>query len=256
MNLISSLLVVAGTLTVAAILTVAYGEADRKRLLLEIMIGVASTFAGVFLGLGLDNLKRTLEDRDLAAASLRSTTVSLIQQMRPWYQDAPRFPIIALTTPDADQKRIYLEMFQDYVSKATLEAPSITGLSDPRIAKSFDEIFLILLSDYGTRIKLDSRIMNAAAALPIEKYRSYHRILQLGNQVYELMCLQASLLKGDANQADFDTFLQGNLGAERANQLNCSAPPWGAPSLVNTILQQASRAGAKSIEPKEWNFGP
>jgi hypothetical protein len=255
-SLLSSLLIVAGTLAAAAIFAVAYGKADRERLLLEIVIGVASTFAGVFLGLGLDNLKRTLEDRDLAVASLRSSTVSFIQQMRPWYQDAQKFPTIALTTPDADQKRIFLETFQDYLSKAVLEAPSIMGLSDPRITKSFDEIFLILLSDYGTRIKIDSRIVNAATAQPIEKYRNYHQILQLGNQIYELMCLQESLLRGDASQVDFDTFLQGNLGADRANQLKCSSPPWDAPNLVNTILQQASRAGAKSIEPKEWNAGP
>lgn len=247
-ELARALVIVVGTLAVAAIITIVAGGTERTRRLLDIVIGVASTFAGVFLGLGLDNVKKDHEDHDLAAASLRAAIIEFVEEMRPWFDQQQKFPAIALTTPNVDQRRIFFQTFQEYISVTPLEAPNAIGfLSSSQVTKSFDKLFLVLLSYRQTQIKSESRIVTAATRSIAEKYRSYRNILELSTAVYGLMCMQSSLLDGRASHEDFNAYLSEKMTPERDAEIGCSIPQFGPAALFEIILSRA-RAAAKSVD--------
>jgi hypothetical protein len=233
MNVWWSIVIVAAVLAAAAYVTYLFNQAK----LLEIIIGVASTFAGVFLGLGLDNVKKSHEERDLALATLRAETIVLTEEMGFWY---PPFPAIALTTPDPDQRRILLEQFQKYLAqKPLLEVPSITVLSNAQVNKSFDELFLAVINHYGAQLKNASQVLKADTSRLEDRYRAYQNVLTISSSVYSLMCMEASLLNGDATQDDFAAYLTRTLAPDRAQRLGCLAPQWGTAGAISAIQRAA-----------------
>jgi hypothetical protein len=256
MNIYWSLLIVVVVLVIAVLISCSLNWSEWRRRLFETVIGVAATFAGVFLGLGLDNIKKDREDRNFAIAALRAYTIGFVQEMRPWHDNVRHFPAIALTTPDPDQQRLFFQNFKEFASLPTLKVPKVSSLiANPQVTKQFDDVFFALLVDRDIRLELADQTFRNADSPVKERYASYHHILQLSAIIYANLCMQSLSLNGSISASDLDAYFAGKMARDEFASLDCSITPWGPASTINQLFRNAGRQVNDALDPYPLYFG-
>jgi hypothetical protein len=256
MNIYWSLLIVVVVLVVAVLISCSLNWSEWRRRLFETVIGVAATFAGVFLGLGLDNIKKDREDRDYAIAALRAYTIGFVQEMRPWHDNVRDFPAIALTTPDPDQERLFFQNFKEFAAKSTLKVPKVSSLiANPQVTKQFDDVVFAVLVDRDIRMDMADQIFQNAEAPIRERYASYHQILVLSAALYANLCMQWLSLSGSISASDLDAYFAGKMARDQFAALDCSITPWGQASVINQLFRRAGRQVSDALDPYQLYFG-
>ena len=244
MSLLASLAIVLVCLVFAGIAISRFDAADWKRRTLDIVIGASATFAGVFLGLGLDDVRKNLEDRRSALAALETAIVGFTEEMRQWHQDEKHFPAIAMTTPDPDQRRLFYESFDTYLSQASLSVPHVVDdlLKNDLAAKSFNEVLYIRLTDDNIRVRNASEDLHNSKLSIAQHYAAYQHVLKMSTRVSEEMCMQSAYLNGELEGSVFDEFTRGELDDDKIRELGCG-PAWDANFVIDVILRGAKAAG-------------
>jgi hypothetical protein len=244
MNFVTSLTIVISCLGLALIVVRALDSENWTRRALDIAIGTAATFAGVFLGLGLDDLRKGNEDRQFARTALHSAMIGFTEEMRLWHQDARYFPRIAISTPDPEQQRLFYESLATYISQTKLEVPRIVDdlLKNERATKSFDDVIQWTLTDQRIHMTLAQRTVYDVRSTNAQRYAAYHAILQVSASIFTEMCVQSAHLGGEVGDAEFAMFLKGSVAVDRLQALGC-IPVWNAASIFNDLLNRAGRAG-------------
>lgn len=230
--------------------------ADWKRRTLDIVIGTSATFAGVFLELGLDDVRKDLEDRRSALAAIHTAMVGFTEEMKQWQQDGRHFPAIAMTTPDPDQQRLLYESFKAYLSGTSLSAPHVIDelLKNDRAVKSFNELLYIRLTDDNIRLRNANEALHNTDLTVAQHYAAYHDILRISTLLSEEMCMQSTYLGGELEGAVFDKFTRGEIRHDKVREWGCE-PAWDVAFVFNELVRRAGAAGRDS-QPIDVNVGP
>jgi hypothetical protein len=256
MILLGCLAVVFACLVLAGIAISRLDAENWERRTLDIVIGASATFAGVFLGLGLDDVRKDLEDRRSAVAVLHTAIVGFTEEMRQWRQDAQHFPAFAMKTSDPEQRRLIYENFDSYLSQADLSVPHVIDelLKNDRAAKSFNELLYVRLTDDNIRVKNASEDLHNTKLTIGQRYAAYQGVLQMSTRVIEEMCMQSDYLSGELEAAVFDKFTRGELNQDEIIELGCE-PGWDVNFVIKEIFRQAGAAG-RDNQPIDVNTGP
>lgn len=243
MTFLASLAIVIVCLGLALIAVHAVGGHNWKRRIVDIVIGTAATFAGVFLGLGLDDLRKASDDRQFARTALHTALIGFTEEMRLWHQEAVHFPKIALSTPDPEQQRLLFESFATYIKETKLDIPHTIDdlLKNERAIESFDDVVQWSLLDQGIRLRLAGKQVYEAASVK-GRYAAYHAVLALSGSAFTTMCMQSAYLGRKLSSTEFDLFLQRPAEEARVRDAGC-LPAWNARSFVSELLNRAGRAG-------------
>jgi hypothetical protein len=242
MDIYVSLLVVGLVVCGAGIFAYKVSKKRWLEKILEIVIGTATTFAGVFLGIGLDNMTKSRDEREYAGTKLDSYMIEYVEEMRPWFADAGHFRGLALPNIDSEQRVLMYENFKDYISQSKLEIPPpLVATLDTQSEKQLDHTFLELTNHNEAKIKTAYRIFNGDKEDIGRRYDAYSFIILTSADKYVYSCLQIIVLRNELDRKQLNSYVEGKMPQDKIRELNC-APPWGVGNLVNRFLEEAKKA--------------